>query len=1174
MFAFGAPVQYRLRVCADEEVQIITANAAGSAFTVSTYWRLHFWLSPSAREATYMGAFDVPGCGTSSVSDAVVAVAWHPRNLRVVISTTQRRMCFATLQPCTELQTSNRALGTSAVVSSLQQTRLEHGIVLNMRSTSEHVIAATSNGNLLVVAWDTGKILRLIASSSLGGQNLAHAPIVDFDSDGRSLCTLLSDGSLCGCSLSAPDLHGAVTRTDGASIVAYSAEQGIVATVASSFATLTFHRYDAGSSTFRDRRVVGAAAAAAWAEDPVSKHVGRMSWSTRGLLCVAVDHVGVALVHDSGAVVFTSFSRYSASSRAPSRQLLVGGVRAFSFTCGGMALAVAEPHSATFEVVPLAQLSLAPNAPVPVAVEERSVSSFRWLVESGHVLNAADGWECITPPKAYLEVNAPLRYASVSPDGQHMAVVGKHGFALHARRLHRWRIFGSSAQEQRLACLCEPAWLGSVAIAIATETKVTTFLSSAVNSEFAVEVYHRHHLDIASQLCRIALPHRPVSVRCAQHDAHMWTLVVSMRGHQLLVATLELHVDSVHNPKTVAGHILTMKTIGIEPPSCVLLDAVPVPGSKTDPSSPVLALHVREPHEGTRLRIVAIERDKAVVKASFASFNFWLVQVAPATFPRSTCIVNFSAAGCTAITAGRSGEWRGLLVAGFDIDSLAIGVSAGQLVCAAEGSRHLMLRLFPFYQIRCTPVNIAYVAFLRAFSATSSAEWSPKQIESANLMLRADGGFASTYDLLVHAVVHDDPPPWEPTAAAYDRRATLRRVLGALRAFGEYYDVVVRCVRKGDVAFWRVIFDVVGSPHLFLEECITHNRIREAVYFVRVLLMERPDDTAWSLEQSVVAARRLLAIVIGRHDFDLGYELLRFVALLVSEINLPPIQPVGPRGIGAIETMLRAVWSKGTPGAPASSPATPASSPPGLPGTPGIGKVPSTPGIAKVSQTFVAPPATGGAVRPRHSEGEAASGRLDSPHLAEERVSAMHQVLAQNEMLRDMIDIEAQELLRRGHIIQLCRMFDAFALDVGHFVAKRYHTLAPTVDLGRAWRTLHRQLGLPFASPLDLCDPRVKADASAIRDRFGLVAETVCTTTQEYLAQCPVALETARALERYFLHLGITEFTLLLDVVLLREGAVKAAMRDSPRLGAVAKQLFADDPLLQPYEKLVASVND
>jgi RAB6A-GEF complex partner protein 1 len=57
----------------------------------------------------------------------------------------------------------------------------------------------------------------------------------------------------------------------------------------------------------------------------------------------------------------------------------------------------------------------------------------------------------LRPPAAYLAANWPLRHAALSADGGDLAVAGRHGLALFARRSGRWRLFGDISQERSLA---------------------------------------------------------------------------------------------------------------------------------------------------------------------------------------------------------------------------------------------------------------------------------------------------------------------------------------------------------------------------------------------------------------------------------------------------------------------------------------------------------------------------------------------------------------------------------------------------------------------------------------------------------------------------------------------------------------------------------------------------
>jgi hypothetical protein len=1186
MFATGAPTQYRLRAaCADEEIQGFSVNDNGTAVAVSTFWRLHFWSLPSAGVCRCFGGFDVPGCGTAASSDAIVCSAWNTDSTQLIISTTNRRLTFAKLSPCKELDSGKAVLGASPVVKSCFDVRIDHGIILSMRGQDQHIAASTSNGSILLLNWADGRLLRVISSAILGGPARSHSPVVAFDGDRSStVVAVLSDGTLCGYTSPSAAVGGAAGVTvatlpvakaaEGAAQVAICTDLGCVATSAGPITTLTLFDFSAASGFARPRHV-GQCLESLWCEAVLARNVTRLAWSATGMLCATVDRQGVALVHLSGAVTFTSFSRYGATHLL-SHPLLGAGARDAAFATQGSTLLVAEPHSATFEALCLARPSTNPGCPTPCLVEDRSVSVFRWPAPNAEdpSVQTATGWERLTPPAAYLEANSPLRYAAVSPDGQHVAVAGTNGFTLHARRLHRWRIFGSSVQEQNVKCVCEPAWVDNAALAVTVESRATSFLSTAVRLTYTVQIYARHHLDTSSRLAVIDLPGAPHSLSCDRVEGHLYCLAAALEDQSVFLAHIELHADSVHNPKALRVHVHSAAqyrtaSSGVTRPGETVISAFPVPNVRHSMYAMIagaVAFRVRG-SSGTMLRIATPTKDHAFTLVHQSPcIACWVVHAAPASVPRGSAIVALHEAGCAVLTMNKSGVWCATQVARADPDAVPVGICAGQLVCASEAARHVMPRLFPSFGVRCTPVSVAQVALLRAYSSDAQSEWTKRQIEASSGHLRVEGSFSSTYDFLIHSVVHEDPPAWETT---FDRRGTLARVLGHLRASSEYYDAVVRCIRKGDVAFWRVIFDVVGSPHVFLEECIAHNRIRESVHFVRVLLMERPDDIAWSLEQSLVAARRLLAIVIGRHDFELAYELLRFIALLTSEINLPPISVPPSRGIGAIETMLRAVWIIGSPASPGR---VSQGSQSGTGASKNASFVSASTHLLKLHPSVAA-----GAIRPRMTDEEVADGDAASPPGAKGGLTSptrswgMHHVLAGNDLLRDMIDIEAQELLRRGHIIQLCRMFDAFSLDVPNFMTKRFHALADEVNLGRAWRVLHRELGLPLSATRPLPQHGTEAAAAMIGASSRSV---VWTDTQEYLAQCPSAVDALKGLERYFSYLGLTEFTLLVDLILLREPSVQAALRASPRLRATVARSLAREPLLDPYAPLLAPAMD
>lgn len=95
-------------------------------------------------------------------------------------------------------------------------------------------------------------------------------------------------------------------------------------------------------------------------------------------------------------------------------------------------------------------------------------------------------WEQLQIVKTYLQANYPIKYVSLSPDGQNIAIAGKQGFAIYNRGLRKWRLFGDVFQEAEI----KPnalEWIDNIVVAVVhrnTEEKSEVW-KTYVNSCFA-----------------------------------------------------------------------------------------------------------------------------------------------------------------------------------------------------------------------------------------------------------------------------------------------------------------------------------------------------------------------------------------------------------------------------------------------------------------------------------------------------------------------------------------------------------------------------------------------------------------------------------------------------------------------------------------------------------------
>ena len=95
-----------------------------------------------------------------------------------------------------------------------------------------------------------------------------------------------------------------------------------------------------------------------------------------------------------------------------------------------------------------------------------------------------------------------------------------------------------------------------------------------------------------------------------------------------------------------------------------------------------------------------------------------------------------------------------------------------------------------------------------------------------------------------------------------------------LTHFPHYLDVIVRCTRKTEVASWKHLFSVVGSPQALFEESLSRGLLKTAGGYLLIL------HTLEQLSSSSKDMVRLFARAVQEGDWDLCKELARFLTAL------------------------------------------------------------------------------------------------------------------------------------------------------------------------------------------------------------------------------------------------------------------------------------------------------
>lgn len=129
--------------------------------------------------------------------------------------------------------------------------------------------------------------------------------------------------------------------------------------------------------------------------------------------------------------------------------------------------------------------------------------------------------------------------------------------------------------------------------------------------------------------------------------------------------------------------------------------------------------------------------------------------------------------------------------------------------------------------------------------------------------------FPHALEVLLHDVL-DDEADTSPKA----EDAVLPEVIRFLTHFPHYLDVIVRCTRKTEVASWKHLFSVVGSPQVLFEESLSRGLLKTAGGYLLIL------HTLEQLSSSSKDMVRLFARAVQEGDWDLCKELARFLTAL------------------------------------------------------------------------------------------------------------------------------------------------------------------------------------------------------------------------------------------------------------------------------------------------------
>uniref|UniRef100_A0A8R1HRZ4 Protein RIC1 homolog n=1 Tax=Caenorhabditis japonica TaxID=281687 RepID=A0A8R1HRZ4_CAEJA len=532
-------------------------------------------------------------------------------------------------------------------------------------------------------------------------------------------------------------------------------------------------------------------------------------------------------------------------------------------------------------------------------------------------------WDHITVTLEYLSSNWPLRYASTDRNYNHLVVAGNQGIAYCALTTRRWKIFGNETQEKNLLVtggvfIWNDDVIGVVGLNADTDKPHLSFypISQRLDNRFASVI------DLENKAVMSALRDDV----CAVFDV----------SAQITLYKLTAHLESGRDAFTkVSGDIVTVIRINeiVPHPTCIVsLQMTQLNMDVRGKLSPafyssidtvivniagrLITLSLNEDGKLHQPMVIASYVEKMWHDRCFVSQNavsqtleaLWnghrrngsnvsVQSVSTSSEPPSPLTQSSSSHLSNAlwIACGEKGikVWMPLvpgkrtttsqdmtfiakrIMLPFELDiypivisardCLAIGVES-QLQHVARTSRSHAESISMYSLHRNSEVFVHHL--LRQLLKRNLGVFA---LELAGAC-RSLPHFSHALELLLHGVLEEEATSSEPIPDPL-----LPRCVAFIHEFPEFLKTVAHCARKTELALWRALFDVTGSPNALFEECLQLKQLENAASFVIVL--QNLETTEVSMEQ----AARLVREALAEKKWTIAKEMVRFASSIGQE---------------------------------------------------------------------------------------------------------------------------------------------------------------------------------------------------------------------------------------------------------------------------------------------------
>ncbi|KAI8806108.1 RIC1-domain-containing protein [Cladochytrium replicatum] len=438
-------------------------------------------------------------------------------------------------------------------------------------------------------------------------------------------------------------------------------------------------------------------------------------------------------------------------------------------------------------------------------------------------------WDTLQIPVMYITQNWPIRYATISPSGNFLAIAGRRGLAHYSTESKRWKLFGNEQQEQSFVVRGGMLWHRNILI-VACQDFMTSdhelrFLSRDAN------------LDSSAVLHVEQMPSITIAMDCLDQNVLVYSGDNVMRYYRIVPvqggARLRLHLHLQVSLQGVVHHPLYVQSIAWYPPP-----VISEPTVEDMKKAPVIIL---KNGELSLLRELSDEGWEHVILMDKIEY-FWISRYGERCGDLFNSLWAFDGVGAKV--------WTNVIL---NPDTLTRW--------RPEETYVESLRI----DLDCTPLTIMFHrGIIMGIEQRMSLRNSQEAVEFANCFRHLEY-FGHALEVMLHKVLDDE-------VDTLSTSNVLPQIVKFLENFPSYLDVIVQCARKTEVSQWKYFFSIVGEVKGLFHQCLELGALTSATSYLIVIQTLEPPDVSGKL------AVKLLDRAFEIEDFDTGRELVRFLA--------------------------------------------------------------------------------------------------------------------------------------------------------------------------------------------------------------------------------------------------------------------------------------------------------